>query len=414
MAVDVIAYTRSKLNLLPESLRRRVRFYAPLYYDTDYKGIEPITFTRTLSRNAIWRDGAQHSVSTDLPRFMWNGETPLGMFFNSITPTSEVFGFAANNRLHDGGHLFWVQDLVIKRAPSDTNPFNSSGVWTGLDKVHIRDIMKFNLLVLTTSEITIVNSVLNSSPYAVPSVPSGTASGAWVRRRLSGEQDDTNKTYNIFGTPVANSLLVFHNLLQLALASPATVSGEYSVSAQEVTLFQAPILADYMWVQYVETSAGSFTWVQESLSGTMDDSNKDFSTSQVPITESLIVVHRRAFLTPVNWEPSTGEYYQYPSSAWVRLGIAPTSGDDLWAIYCVAGTLSSGMVYETPAGALPGTSFTLSATPKANSTLGMHQGLPLQKIGAGPVDGQYTQSGTAIVTGATIQSGDYFKFRYDT
>ena len=149
----------SKLNRLPHSLFKDVIFYAELTHSLDFMGIGTATFVRGSGSTATWRDGASHSVAANVPRFEYSGDTAIGM---KITTATETLTFPTANNLSDSGTLFWKQDGVVKRTPTDTNPINGSGVWTGGTNVNISCLLKFHSSrTLTAAEINVVTAILN-------------------------------------------------------------------------------------------------------------------------------------------------------------------------------------------------------------------------------------------------------------
>jgi hypothetical protein len=72
-------------------------------------------------------------------------------------------------------------------------------------------------------------------------------------------------------------------------------------------------------------------------------------------------------------------------------------------------------IYETPVGTRPGTSFTLTFFPKANSLQLTHNLLPQRQVAVGSVIGvnEYSILGNLVTTGNTIGSNDDFKARYE-
>lgn len=152
--------TLYKINRLPHSLFKDVRFYAELTHNLSFMGIGTATFTRASTSTATWRDGAAHAVAVNEPRFEYSGDTAIGL---RITTATETLTFPTANGLNGSGTMFWKEDGVVKRTPTDTNPFNSSGTWIGSTNVNISHILQFDASrTLTATEINVVVAILNS------------------------------------------------------------------------------------------------------------------------------------------------------------------------------------------------------------------------------------------------------------
>lgn len=158
MTIATQIFTASLLNRITQPLRASVIFYAPLEVSLGFMGIEPCTFTRAGTSTATWRDGASHTVAVDEPRFEWSAGLPVGMLLTASAPT-ESLQFASANALHDSNTLFWIQEGVVKKTPTDTNPINSSGVWIGASGSHIRRMLKFDKI-LTAAELVYVEGLM--------------------------------------------------------------------------------------------------------------------------------------------------------------------------------------------------------------------------------------------------------------
>lgn len=156
--VASLLLARTAINKLPMSIRRKISFYAPLTDHLDIFGVKGVTFVRNSSSTAVWRNQLTMPVGVNVPRFHWISATVShGLLLN---PVSETLTFPQANLLHDAGHLFWVEDGVVKHAPPDSNPINSSGVVTGSER-KIRDFLKFpNGVTLTTAEVSLITAAL--------------------------------------------------------------------------------------------------------------------------------------------------------------------------------------------------------------------------------------------------------------
>lgn len=158
IAVASLLLARAPVNKLPPYLRRKISFYAPLVDHLDYFGVSGATFVRNSTSTTTWRNGLTVNIAINVPRYHYvNSSTPWGI---NLNPASETLTFPQANLLHDGGHLFWVENGVVKHAPGDSNPINSSGVVTGSER-KLRDFLKFpNGVTLTTAEVALVTAAL--------------------------------------------------------------------------------------------------------------------------------------------------------------------------------------------------------------------------------------------------------------
>jgi hypothetical protein len=149
-------FLNSRLNRLRYDLRKDAYFYAPLEYELDFYGYGEVTFVRGSTSTATYADGVSHAVAAHEPRFEYSGSTVLGLAINTGT---ETLTFATTNLLSDSNTICWLENGVFKSTPTNTNPFNGSGVWTGVNGSHITHIVKFNR-VLTTSEKSEVENAI--------------------------------------------------------------------------------------------------------------------------------------------------------------------------------------------------------------------------------------------------------------
>lgn len=159
MPIQTQLFTVAPISKLRLVLQRDIRLYAPFFDNLDYMGIEAVTYAGTGNRNATWRDGGVRVIATGNPRFEYTGETQRGLLIKKSSTELELITFNPANNIHDANYLYWVQEGVLKRAPSDTMPFNSSGVWIGTDNVHVNRFLKFNR-VLTASEDSQVKALV--------------------------------------------------------------------------------------------------------------------------------------------------------------------------------------------------------------------------------------------------------------
>lgn len=175
---------------------RDIRFYAPLQDNLDFWGVEPCTFARSGAANATWRDGATHSCPTNAPRFEYSAGNPLGIKLD----TGETLQFAAANSLDSANTLIWFEDNVPKSTPSNSNPFSSSGIWTGNLNIHVKHVAKLNR-VLSNAEIVTIQTALDdiSQIIAEPPAPPapGPEPGSFFKEVPAGTRNGSNVTFTL-------------------------------------------------------------------------------------------------------------------------------------------------------------------------------------------------------------------------
>lgn len=74
-------------------------------------------------------------------------------------------------------------------------------------------------------------------------------------------------------------------------------------------------------------------WVIEDLAGIKNGVNTDFTISQAPMTNSLLVIYQGLEMERVGSQPSLMEYAYTQNGTNVTLGIAPQSAQHAWVRY---------------------------------------------------------------------------------
>ena len=215
-------WTVSKLTRLPFALRRDLRFYAPLQEHLDFYGIDPVTFARTGAANATWRDGQTHSVPANNPRFEYSGELPLGLLVES----GETLQYASANGLDDANTLIWFEEDSPKSTPTNSNPFSSTGIWTGNLDIHVKHVTKA-IRVLSNAEIVTIQNALDDIDQAIAPPPPppapGATPGSFFKEVPAGVRNGSNVTFTLSNDPELDSLLVicFGVVLERVASAPA-------------------------------------------------------------------------------------------------------------------------------------------------------------------------------------------------
>lgn len=265
-------WTVSKLTQLPFSIRRKLRFYAPLIESLDFMGVDmdaspiglvpvpAVSFVRASTSSAIWRDGASHFVDQHVPRFEYDAFTqlPLGL---KLSP-GETLTFSPANELHNADTLIWFEENTAMSTPAQTNRFNSSGSWVGSTNVHIKHVVKAGMA-LSVSEINQIQSTLRDSaldiyiPIEEPSafIP---AVGQFHIDLFPGQTRDGEITvFTLEFEPVIESLLIFAHagVPEQVASSPGFM--EFTLSGAQnktVTMGLAPNMEVPFFAQYVRAA----------------------------------------------------------------------------------------------------------------------------------------------------------------
>lgn len=242
----------SKLRLLPAEIRTAIKFYAPLLHDLYYFGIDPVTFARGSGSTATWRDGASHSVAVNIPRFEYSAGTALGLGLVS----GESLQYNALNNLDDSNTLIWFEDGTPKSTPTDTNPFDNAGLWTGSLSIHLAHIVKADR-VLSSAEINQVQLTLKEVAQSIPALPDPPTGGAgsFVTETPSGTRNGVNDTFTLSQDPDLGSLLISaHGGLILKRVASAPDNLQYTAGGtgnRTITMGLAPDAVNDFVAQYV-------------------------------------------------------------------------------------------------------------------------------------------------------------------
>ena len=242
-------WTISNLQRLNYSIRKKVVFYAPLTEHLDFHGIGTATYTRAGSTTATYRGGAR-TVGANVPLFNFSGETPNGLYLAA----GATLQFNAANGLNNSNTLVWFESRGAKSTPSQSNPFDSGGNWTGNLNIAVSHIAKANA-VLANSEINAIQAALLDTVQDIPAPPTPPVSsiGTFVTETPSGSRSGT--VFTLSQNPNLNSLLVFCfgvGALERVGSSPAEM--EYTAGGsgnRTITLGLAPSGAYPFFAQYI-------------------------------------------------------------------------------------------------------------------------------------------------------------------
>jgi hypothetical protein len=243
-----LLWTDIRLLNLPPSLRRDLYFYAPLLWDLKFYGVDPVTYTRAGTTSAAYRGGSK-TIAANVPPFEYSGELPLGLYLN----TPATLAFNALNTLDDSDTLIWFEDGVAKSTPTNTNPFNAGGQWSGNVDIHVKHIIKAKR-VLANSEIQQIQSVLTETVPVIPEPPEPPVNpiGSFVTETPAHVG---GAVYELSQNPDLNSLLVAAHgglFLKRVLAAPGNLEFVASGAGNKtLTLGLAPSPASNIVAQYV-------------------------------------------------------------------------------------------------------------------------------------------------------------------
>jgi len=234
-------WTTTKLLSLELSLRRKIIFYAPLVVSLDYDGVDPVTYVRAGTYAAQYRGGTK-TIAANIPPFEWNTDvTPVGLW---LAAPADLY-YSAWNGLQDANTVIWFENGVAKSTPTNTNPFDSNGKWTGNKPIHLTHIVKADA-VLANSEIVTIQTALGEPSQAItpPPVPPAAPqvwSGTFITETPAGVRNGSNVTFTLSQTPDLNTLLLFCfgiGALERVGATPGNM--EFTISGTTITMGLAP------------------------------------------------------------------------------------------------------------------------------------------------------------------------------
>jgi hypothetical protein len=217
-------------------------------------GIDGVTFTRASTSTAIRRDSFIHAVAVNVPRFQYgpdaNGYYELNL---GIAMTSgESLSFAVENLLSNSNTLVWFEDRVPKSTPTNSNPFNSSGVYVGNLGIHVSHVCKADS-VLANSEITAIQAaLLDVPPQTLPNPPPSVSNiGTFVTETPSG---GTGTVFTLSQNPDLNSLIVSWGGLYLKRVTSSPAELQFTANGtgnRTITLGSSVVAGQSIVASYV-------------------------------------------------------------------------------------------------------------------------------------------------------------------
>lgn len=243
-------WTISNLQRLDYSIRQKITFYAPLTEHFDFYGVDPFTYSWSGSSSSAYRGGVR-TVTGPAPIWNFVGDTPTGLYVDS----GFTFQFNAANNLNNANTLIWFEGRVAKSTPTQTNPFSSTGAWTGNLGIYVCHIAKANA-VLANSEITAIQTALLDMAQTIPvppPAPVGTV-GSFMTETPSGARDGANKTFTLSQNPDLNSLIVAWGGLFLKRVASGPAELQFSAGGtgnRTLTLGSAPSSTEDVSAVYV-------------------------------------------------------------------------------------------------------------------------------------------------------------------
>jgi hypothetical protein len=106
--------------------------------------------------------------------------------------------------------VIWFEERVPKSTPTNSNPFDSSGNYTGNLNIHILHVVKARRI-LANSEITKIQSTLLDTYQTIPAPPAPPVgnTGTFITETPSGTRNASNVTFTLSQNPDLNTLLIF-------------------------------------------------------------------------------------------------------------------------------------------------------------------------------------------------------------
>jgi hypothetical protein len=242
-------WTATALNQLPFSLQKEIYFYAPLLDSLEFYGTDPVTYTRPGVVGVVHRMDRVAAAGANVPLFSYLGETQLGLWITAAT----VLQYNTLNTLDDSDTLIWFEDGVAKSTPTNTNPFNAGGQWSGNVDIYVKHIIKARR-VLANSEIQQIQSVLTATVPVIPEPPEPPVNptGSFVTETPAHVG---GAVYELSQNPDLNSLLVAAHgglFLKRVGATPGNMEFVSSgAGGRTLTLGLAPSPASNIVAQYV-------------------------------------------------------------------------------------------------------------------------------------------------------------------
>ena len=244
-----LLWTISNLQRLEYSIRRKIVFYAPLTENGFFLGIDPLSYTRAGTTSVTYRGGSK-TIAANYPPFEFSGETPLGWKMVA----GQSFSYNAANNLNNANTLIWFEDRVPKSTPTNGNPFDAGGNWTGNLNVRVSHVAKANS-VLATSEITATQTALLDVAQVIPEPPAPPVAniGTPITETPSGNRNGSNYVFTLSQTPDLGSLELFWGGLYLKRVASAPDTLEYTASGvgnRTLTLGSAPAASEDLTAVY--------------------------------------------------------------------------------------------------------------------------------------------------------------------
>lgn len=232
-------WTISNLQRLDYSIRKKVVFYAPLTEHFDFMGVDPFTYSWAGSVSVSYRGGMK-TVTGPGPIFNFSGETANGL----LVDTGITLNFSPANVLNNANTLVWFEQRVPKSTPTNPNPFDNNGNWTGTIPAYVSHIAKADA-VLSNSEINAIQAALLDTVQDIPPPPAPpiASTGSPITETPSGNRDGSNKTFTLSQIPDLGSLELFWAGLYLKRVASAPDTLEFTASGvgnRTLTLGSAP------------------------------------------------------------------------------------------------------------------------------------------------------------------------------
>jgi len=245
----------------------------------------------------------------------------------------------------------------------------------------------------------------------VLAVEGGAAGGAMTFQDFTPNLTETGTAWVLAATPTSpDNVSIFLNGLKIDRVAATPNANQYTLSGTTLTTGRTLVAGESLEGFFrVSTTTAVF----DDLTPLLTETGTSWTLSQTPVDATQISLFLNgANLRQVTSGPTSNQYTI--SGVNITTGRSLTAGETLDAIYRLSVTVGSFWDDLTPTLTETGTSFTLTKTPVApNQTALFLNGMKLRRVTSGPSSSEYTVSGTSVVTGRSLTTGEFLEAIYN-